>query len=96
MNPAAKLSTNDHLDTVQSGITDAYEALCLLADAGNVRASVLRDALRVAFAVSTNAHRVVPGLHAYTPTVVVGAVDAMREQPERDIIGHAYAAGGRL
>ncbi len=99
-NTTHRPSLADHLDTVQSGIGDAYEALCALADAGNIRASVLRDALRVAFAVGTVSvpcampfpmpafPSIRPGvetpLQAFTTRTVVGAVDAMREQPERD------------
>lgn len=74
------------LDTIQSGITDAYEALCELADTGDNTAAAMRDVLAATFDITTVSvrHRLPAGLNAYTRRTVVGAIDAMREQPERD------------
>lgn len=80
-------TTTDQLDTIQSGITDAYEALCELAEAGDATAEALATKLRETFGVRST---LVPRAfgHGFTCRTVVAAVDAMRPAAEHDDAPH--------
>lgn len=85
-----KTTESDHLDTIRSGITDAYEALCELAEAGDKRAAQLLNGLVELFELEFVSYRrhVGHGLYVYPRRAVVGAVDAMAPEVEHDDAPH--------